>query len=115
VLTRAGPPDTEEGRRVAESLKSSVTAEKQSRKEGKADALAEDTEDDHLIQIIIPHTLQTHLLKEAGFVKEGKVRQGAQFWRARARRAILTAGGAAASVWAGRLVATHAVRAESAR
>ena len=58
---------------MAASLKSSAIAEVQSRKEGRADALAEEREDDHLIQIIVPHTLQTHLLKEADFVQEGKV------------------------------------------
>jgi hypothetical protein len=65
-------PDTDESRRVAESLRRSELTEK-SRREDKADALAQDDEEDHLIQFIIPHTLQTHLLKEADFVKDGKV------------------------------------------
>ena len=72
-------PDTEESRSVAESLRRSVPTsaqEKQAKRDsrsGQADALAEEGEEDHLIQFIIPHTLQTHLIKEADFVREGKV------------------------------------------
>ena len=71
-------PDTDESRRVAESLRSSVPTDKQgkgkkNKKDGPADAMAEDVEGDHLIQFIIPHTLQTHLLREADFIKDGRV------------------------------------------
>lgn len=94
-------PDTEESRRVADSLRSSAEQQEKQRRSGKddADALAEDVEGEHVIQIIIPHTLQTHLLKEADFVKDGKVLVPPPPSSARVR--------AAADGWEGYVQATH--------
>jgi hypothetical protein len=68
-------PDTDESRRVAESLRTSAEQQEKQRlaRKDEADAMAEDLGSEYVIQIIIPHTLQTHLLKEADFVKDGKV------------------------------------------
>lgn len=68
-------PDTDESRRVAESLRTSAEQQEKQRlaRKDEADAMAEDMGSEYVIQIIIPHTLQTHLLKEADFVKDGKV------------------------------------------